>query len=75
MRNAIPNANYIGFTGTPLFKNDEITKHVFGDYISTYDFQRAVQDGATVPLLEWLYPSYFFSERYEAHKSSSNRTV
>lgn len=50
MRNAIPNANYIGFTGTPLFKNDEITKHVFGDYISTYDFQRAVQDGATVPL-------------------------
>ena len=50
MRNALPNAHYIGFTGTPLFKNDEITKRLFGDYISTYDFQRAVDDGATVPL-------------------------
>jgi len=50
MRNALPNASYIGFTGTPLFKNDEITRRVFGDYVSTYDFQRAVEDGATVPL-------------------------
>lgn len=50
MRNALPNANYIGFTGTPLFKNDEITKRIFGEYVSTYDFQRAVEDGATVPL-------------------------
>ena len=50
MRNALPNAHYIGFTGTPLFKNDEITKRIFGDYLSTYDFQRAVDDGATVPL-------------------------
>lgn len=51
MRNAIPKASYIGFTGTPLFKGeDEVTKDVFGDYISTYDFQRAVEDGATVPL-------------------------
>lgn len=50
MRNALPNAGYIGFTGTPLFKGDELTKQVFGDYISTYDFQRAVDDGATVPL-------------------------
>lgn len=50
MRNALPNASFIGFTGTPLFSNDEITKRVFGDYISTYDFQRAVEDGATVPL-------------------------
>ncbi|PID43796.1 MAG: DEAD/DEAH box helicase [Proteobacteria bacterium] len=50
MRNALPNASFIGFTGTPLFKNDEITKKVFGDYISTYDFQRAVEDKATVPL-------------------------
>lgn len=50
MRNALPNASYIGFTGTPLFKEDEITRRVFGDYVSTYDFQRAVQDGATVPL-------------------------
>lgn len=50
MRNALPNAHYIGFTGTPLFKDDEITKRIFGDYVSTYDFQRAVDDGATVPL-------------------------
>lgn len=50
LRNALPNANFIGFTGTPLFTNDEITKQVFGDYVSTYDFQRAVEDKATVPL-------------------------
>jgi type I restriction enzyme R subunit len=50
MRNALPNASYIGFTGTPLFKDDEITRRVFGGYISTYDFQRAVEDKATVPL-------------------------
>ncbi|MDO5675061.1 MAG: type I restriction endonuclease subunit R [bacterium] len=50
MRNALPNACYIGFTGTPLFTGDEITRRVFGDYVSTYDFQRAVEDKATVPL-------------------------
>jgi type I restriction enzyme R subunit len=50
MRNALPDASYIGFTGTPLFKDDEITRRVFGDYVSTYDFQRAVEDKATVPL-------------------------
>lgn len=50
MRDALPNASYIGFTGTPLFSDDEITRQVFGDYVSTYDFQRAVEDGATVPL-------------------------
>ena len=50
MRNALPNASYIGFTGTPLFKADQITRRVFGDYISTYDFQRAVEDKATVPI-------------------------
>ena len=50
MRNALPNASYIGFTGTPLFKEDEITRRVFGAYVSTYDFQRAVEDEATVPL-------------------------
>ncbi|MBC8344728.1 MAG: type I restriction endonuclease subunit R [Candidatus Marinimicrobia bacterium] len=50
MRNALPNANFIGFTGTPLFNNDELTKQIFGDYVSTYDFQRAVEDNATVPL-------------------------
>jgi len=50
MRNALPKASYIGFTGTPLFKEDEITRRVFGEYVSTYDFQRAVEDRATVPI-------------------------
>lgn len=50
LRRALPNASFIGFTGTPLFKEDELTRQVFGEYVSTYDFQRAVEDGATVPL-------------------------
>ncbi len=50
MRNSLPRAHYMGFTGTPLFKSDELTKKIFGDYVSTYDFQRAVDDKATVPL-------------------------
>ena len=50
LRNAIPQASFIGFTGTPLFKDDEITKRIFGDYVSRYDFKRSVEDGATVPL-------------------------
>lgn len=50
MRNALPNASFMGFTGTPLMTGDEITRQTFGDYVSTYDFQRAVQDNATVPL-------------------------
>ena len=50
LRCALPNASRIGFTGTPLFSDDEITRRVFGKYVSKYDFQRAVEDGATVPL-------------------------
>lgn len=50
MRNALPKASFIGFTGTPLFAEDEITKRIFGDYVSTYNFKRAVEDNATVPL-------------------------
>jgi len=50
MRNALPKANFIGFTGTPLFKDDQITMQVFGQYVSTYDFQRSVEDKSTVPL-------------------------
>jgi len=50
MRKALPNASFIGFTGTPLFKDDEITKRIFGDYVSRYDFKRSIDDGATVPL-------------------------
>jgi type I restriction enzyme R subunit len=51
MRLALPNAAFIGFTGTPLFKQDEITKRIFGDYVSRYDFKRSVEDGATVKLV------------------------
>ncbi len=50
MRNSMSNASYIGFTGTPLFKDDELTRRIFGDYISVYDLKRSVEDGATVPL-------------------------
>jgi type I restriction enzyme, R subunit len=51
MRLALPNAAFIGFTGTPLFKQDEITKRIFGDYVSRYDFKRSEEDGATVKLV------------------------
>ena len=51
MRRALPNAAFIGFTGTPLFKQDEITKRIFGDYVSRYDFKRSEEDGATVKLV------------------------
>ncbi len=50
LRNALPNASYIGFTGTPLFNDDEITRRVFGEYVSTYDFQRAVMIRPPSPL-------------------------
>jgi type I restriction enzyme, R subunit len=50
MRDALPNASFIGFTGTPIEKADANTRSVFGDYISVYDIQRAVADGATVPI-------------------------
>jgi type I restriction enzyme R subunit len=50
MRDALPNASYIGFTGTPIGKTDANTRAVFGDYISVYDIQRAVADKATVPI-------------------------
>jgi type I restriction enzyme R subunit len=48
MRDALPNASFIGFTGTPIELTDKNTRSVFGDYISVYDIQRAVEDGATV---------------------------
>lgn len=51
MRLALPNAAFIGFTGTPLFKNDHLTRRIFGDYVSTYDFKRSEEDGATVKLV------------------------
>lgn len=50
MRNALPNASFIGFTGTPLVSGEEATKKVFGDYVSVYNFKQSVEDQATVPL-------------------------
>ncbi|MFI5259543.1 MAG: type I restriction endonuclease subunit R, partial [Candidatus Limnocylindrales bacterium] len=50
MRDALPQASFVGFTGTPIEKADANTRAVFGDYISIYDIARAVEDGATVPI-------------------------
>jgi type I restriction enzyme R subunit len=50
MRTALPKALFLAFTGTPLIAGEERTKDVFGDYVSIYDFQQSVEDGATVPL-------------------------
>jgi type I restriction enzyme R subunit len=50
MRSALPNAMFVAFTGTPLIAGEERTREVFGDYVSIYDFQQSVEDGATVPL-------------------------
>jgi type I restriction enzyme R subunit len=50
MREALPNASFIGFTGTPIELADANTRAVFGDYVSIYDIERAVKDGATVPI-------------------------
>ena len=50
MRDALPNVSFIGFTGTPIELTDKNTRAVFGDYISVYDIQRAVDDQATVPI-------------------------
>ena len=50
MRAALPKAMFVAFTGTPLIAGEERTREVFGDYVSIYDFQQSVEDGATVPL-------------------------
>jgi type I restriction enzyme R subunit len=50
LRDALPNASFIGFTGTPVEKDDISTRSVFGEYIDVYDISRAVEDGATVPI-------------------------
>ncbi len=50
MRAALPKAQFMAFTGTPLIAGEERTKEVFGDYVSIYDFQQSIEDGATVPL-------------------------
>ena len=56
LRDALPNASFIGFTGTPIEKTDANTRVVFDDYISIYDIQRAVADKAT----EWEMPNAEF---------------
>lgn len=50
MRKALPNAAFLGFTGTPLMEGEELTREVFGDYVSIYNFAQSIADGATVPL-------------------------
>ena len=50
MRRALPNAAFMGFTGTPLMEDEELTRQQFGDYVSVYNFRDAIEDGATVPL-------------------------
>jgi type I restriction enzyme R subunit len=50
LRDGLPNASFIGFTGTPIETGDKITRNVFGDYIDVYDIAQAVEDGATVPI-------------------------
>lgn len=50
MRQALPNAAFMGFTGTPLIVGEELTRQQFGDYVSTYSFRDAIEDGSTVPL-------------------------
>ena len=49
--NGIPKATYLGFTGTPIIKEEKhLTEKIFGGYVSVYDFKRSIDDGATLPL-------------------------
>jgi Type I site-specific restriction-modification system, R (restriction) subunit and related helicases len=50
MRTALPNANFVAFTGTPLLGSKRLTNQWFGDYVSEYNFAQSVEDGSTVPL-------------------------
>jgi type I restriction enzyme R subunit len=50
LRDALPNATFLAFTGTPISQDDRDTQSVFGNYVSIYDIQQAVDDGATVPI-------------------------
>ena len=65
MRDALPNASFLGFTGTPVELRDANTRAVFGDYISIYDIQRSVEDGATVPI---YYESRLAQLRLDEHE-------
>lgn len=67
MRNALPHAAFIGFTGTPLMAGEERTKQVFGDYVSIYNFKQSIDDGNTVPL-------YYENRIPELQLTNSNLT-
>lgn len=72
MRSALPNARFVGFTGTPLMAGEELTREVFGDYVSVYDYHESIRDGATVPLYyenrtpELQLASENFSEEFQS---------
>jgi type I restriction enzyme R subunit len=72
MRNALPNARFVGFTGTPLLAGEELTREVFGNYVSVYDYHESIRDGATVPLYyenrtpELQLANEEFSEEFQA---------
>jgi type I restriction enzyme R subunit len=68
MRDALTGTSFVGFTGTPIEKTDANTRAVFGDYISVYDIQRAVFDGATVPI-------YYESRLAKLERSSTSRSA
>jgi type I restriction enzyme R subunit len=54
MRTALPNASFLAFTGTPLIIGEEKTRHVFGEYISVYDFRQSVEDGGSINVEEFF---------------------
>jgi type I restriction enzyme R subunit len=68
LHDALPNASFIGFTGTPIELADKNTRTVFGDYIDVYDVQRAIDDGATVPIYyEARYPKIQLDKNEQPH--------
>jgi type I restriction enzyme R subunit len=76
VRDALPNASFIGFTGTPVELIDRNTRSIFGDYISIYDIQRAVADGATVPIYyESRLAKLALDEREKPHLDSAFEEV
>ena len=73
VRDALPNASFLGFTGTPIEKDDANTRAVFGEYVDVYDIQAAVEDGATVPI---SYESRLVKLSFnEAEKAELDRAV
>jgi type I restriction enzyme R subunit len=73
VRDALPNASFLGFTGTPIEKDDANTRNVFGEYVDVYDIQAAVEDGATVPI---SYESRLVKLSFDENKKADlDRTV